>query len=113
MRKMEWLGSVFLAVALVQPLWAQRSSGFQSIDPRDITFKPIDTTANLAAPLPQQQPKGFSLLNFMPKLSLPSFLSRSKPAVSSFPQPTLPSVQTNSLPTQQVPHIHRFRSRDQ
>jgi hypothetical protein len=82
---------VLLNLALAAPSMAQQTSTFGGVNPRDIKFTPIDTTKALAVPIPSVQSPRFSLLNFFPRISLPSFLTSPHvgvsplPPVSSFP----------------------------
>src|SRR5713101_2455219 len=63
--------ALIVGLLLVSSASAQRSNSFGAPS-GPLTFTPIDTTRNLAAPIPAQESRTFSLKNFIPRLSLPS-----------------------------------------
>jgi hypothetical protein len=89
-RKAFW-AALFLGVGLAASAWGQSPTSANN-RPRSTSFKPVSTTKNLAAPIAAQQSSGFGLGKFMPKMSLPSFLSSPKigtgplPAAGTVPQ---------------------------
>src|SRR5262249_4829457 len=87
--------TLLVTLALVAPGGAQQqkpaSSFFTGVDPRDIRFKPIDTSNAFRTP---RQPKAFSLTNLFHKFTLPSW----PPKVAS--APILPA---DKNPFQKVP----------
>jgi hypothetical protein len=96
MRTHLWIIALCLAAGLATPAWAQRTLGFGS-NPSQLTFTPVDTSKAIATPIVTQQPQSFSLLNFVPSFSLPSFLTRKGPGVSPLPPPSsFPSTQYQS-----------------
>jgi hypothetical protein len=112
MRNLVWVGAGLVCLALATPAWAQRSA-FETINPREITFKPISTTQNLAAPIAAQQSSSFSLRNFMPKMSLAGFLSKPKPIVSPLlPVTTIPTTSVKSSARPQAPIIRHTNPND-
>jgi hypothetical protein len=60
--------------------WGQ-NSGFKPISPKDITYTPINTSKNLAAPIPM--PPGGSQPGLFKRMwsHMPSFLGGSKPVM--------------------------------
>ena len=92
MRKAIW-AALCAALGLVAPAWAQNPTSLNN-GPRRPNFKPVNTTKNLVAPIGGQPSTGCSVTKYMPKLSLPSFLSSSKSGSSPLPQsgmvPTTP-----------------------
>lgn len=84
-RKAIW-AALCVGVALVSQARAQNPTSPGS-KPRPVSFKPVSTTKNVAAPVAAQQSKGFSLTKFIPKLSLPSFSSSPNTGVPTMPKP--------------------------
>ena len=71
MRKSIWAALVGAGLAASQAL-AQNPTSPGS-KPRPLSFKPVSTANNVAAPVAAQQSKILSFTKFIPKLSLPSF----------------------------------------
>jgi len=81
---------------------AQSLTAFSN-QPRRLTFKPVSTTQNLAAPIAAQQSSGWNLLKYMPRLTFPSFSTAPKIGISPLPPPSsFPSTQYKS-PFQPIP----------
>lgn len=84
-----------------QPFW--RESGRPSLfgggsGPQNLTFTPIDTS-NTVVPLPFAKPP-FSVWNYMPRISLPSFSSfrsQSSSSGASTSNPFMPPAPANSV----------------
>src|SRR5262249_44961849 len=81
---------------------AQITSSVGGINPRDITFTPVDTTKFLAAPVlaPPAQSR-FSLLNFLPRFSFPTFST--KPTIGISPLPPADSFPSTHYQSPFVP----------
>ncbi len=82
MRKVIW-AVLFLGLGS-SSAWARNLTSFSN-QPRHLTFKPVSTTKNLAAPIAAQESKGFSLIKFIPKLTFPSFSTSPTVGVSPLP----------------------------
>jgi hypothetical protein len=91
-RKVLWAALV-AGLGLVSRAGAQTPASPLN-QPRKLSFKPV-ATKNLAAPAAAQQSSGFGIGKFIPKLSMPSFLS--SPKVGSPPLP-----QTGLVPSGQA-----------
>ena len=95
MRKLTWIMPLFLAAGISAPVQAQRAVSFGGA-PREITFKPVDTTKAVVAPVSTPQSR-FSVMNYVPKLSLPGFLKRKGPGGNPLPTPgSFPATQYKS-----------------
>jgi hypothetical protein len=91
MRKITW--AVALTVALTNLSWVRGQSGFKTIKPSEITYTQIDTTRNLAAPIPVPPQKNQGFFSRMWS-GMPAFLGGSKPVM---PQVTpAPAMHTKS-----------------
>jgi hypothetical protein len=79
MRKIIVVSTVLFGLSSQTLAWGQ--SGFKPINPKDITYTPINTTRNLAAPIPlppqASQPGLFKRM----WSNMPSFLGGSKPVM--------------------------------
>jgi len=88
MRKSIWMLAVFGAVGMASQAKAQITSSVGGINPRDITFTPIDTTRFLNAPVVTPTPSRFSLTNFLPSFHFPTFSTKPTVAISPLPPPS-------------------------
>lgn len=108
MRKAMLTAVMVVILAGAGTVWAQRKSPFETVNPRDITYQPVNVTRHLAAPALAQPSKPSSFLNFLPRMSLPGFLSASKPAISpGLPTTTLPNSSSAGPIKPQQPFINR------
>jgi hypothetical protein len=97
MRKSIWGLAVAGGLAVASHAGAQTTSSVNGINPRDITFTPIDTTKFLAAPVLNPTQGRFSLMNFIPQFSFPGFSTKPVVAISPLPPPSsFPSTQYKS-----------------
>ena len=74
-----------LFFALTSPSFASAQFSTSSGRPGNLTFRPVSTHRNLAAPVAQQS-SGFGLTRFLPKLHFPGFSKSSQ--MSPGPLPT-------------------------
>lgn len=90
MRKCMETVALVAGLGIAAPLWAQGGGLLTGVNPTQLTFTPINTTQNLAAPLPTmpQQTSSFSIWNFFPTWALPSFLLPTKTTTSAYPSPS-------------------------
>jgi hypothetical protein len=99
-----WIIVLCLGTGFAKLAWAQRTGGFGGSQ-RQLTFTPIDTSKAIVKPIVPQQSRPFSLRNFVPKLSLPSFLTRKGSGVSPLaPSTSFPRTSQQS-PIQPVTPI--------
>lgn len=106
MRKLCWIGACMLAIGLSSQARAQSQalSAFSGYSPAQLQFTPIDVSKLLIAPVPITQQSSFSLLNFMPKISLPAFFTRQSPVTSPLPPASAyPSTHYKSAFTPMAP----------
>ncbi len=100
MRRLLWSAAVAVSLGLVSQASAQHAVGFGGVNPKDVTFTPLDTSRVIAAPIPAPpRSSGFSLKSLIPSFSWPSFLGGKKntvmvPAVP--PKPTSRQVITSN-----------------
>ncbi len=87
MRKYLWMLAVLGALGVTSQARAQITSSVGGINPRDISFTPVDTTKFLAAPVITPSPT-FSLLNFFSRFNLPTFSNKPIVAISPLPPPS-------------------------
>jgi len=80
MRKVTVLIALFVGLSGHGLAWGQ-SSGFKTINPKDITYTPVDIGKNLAAPIPM--PPQSSQPGFFKRMwsHMPTFLGGSKPVM--------------------------------
>lgn len=81
------LAALFVGAVIATPAFAQRALSFGGVT-GPIVNTPVDTSNSVAPPSLPRQGRPFSLLNFVPSFSLPSFFTRKGPGVSPLPPPS-------------------------
>jgi hypothetical protein len=77
-----------LLLAVTGLTHGQTSTFLRPVNPRDITFTPIDTKSAIVSPSLPAQPSRFSLRGFFSKFSLPSFFNGPHFGSSPYPPPS-------------------------
>jgi len=83
-----WILAALGCLGVAAQAKAQITSSVGGINPRNITFTPVDTTKFLAAPVITPTSSGFSLLNFLPSFHFPTFSTKPIVAISPLPPPS-------------------------
>ena len=75
MRKMGWGAAIVIFLSLTGQVSAQARSSFGGGGSNKLTFTPVDTSKQVAAPVGSLPTKQFKLSNFFTQLHLPGFLT--------------------------------------
>lgn len=103
MRARKWLAGGVLGLALATPVFAQHgapSTFFGGVDPRDIVYKPVDTS-NVIAPV--STPSRISFRGILAKFGIPGMQAPPTP----LPGPGSSGPRTIKSPFQPVQPIGR------